>query len=102
MSDLLGSTQAWGLILGVIAPLLISVVQRPSFSSGARAVIAVVSAAVIGLLTVLAAGTFNPEDWLTTAAVVLVASHTAYEGFWRPTGVAPAIEEKTSPEASRY
>lgn len=97
MNDLLNSTHAWGLILGVLSPLLVSVVQQPKFTGPLRAVVALASAVVIGLLTVLAAGDFNPTDWLTTAAVVLVAAHTAYEGFWRPTGIAEEVEYRTSP-----
>lgn len=99
MSEFIGNTQAWGLILGVLAPMLISVVQQPKFTGTVRAVVAVAASAVIGLLTVLAAGDFAVGEWLTTAALVLVASHTAYEGFYKPTGVAKAIEEGTSPGA---
>lgn len=96
MSELLSNTQAWGLILGVLSPLLISVAQQPQWAGGTRAVVAAAAAVVIGLVTVLASGDFAVGDWLTTAALVLVASHTAYEGLWRPTGAADAIEFKTS------
>lgn len=101
MNELLAQPQAWGLILGVIAPLLISVVQQPKFTGATRSVIAVAAAAVIGVLTVLSTGDFDPSNLLTTFAVTLVASHAAYESFYKPTGLADVVEFKTSTAKSR-
>jgi hypothetical protein len=91
-------TASWALILGVLTPLLVSVVQQPKWSQQVRAVVAAVAAIVVGLLTVLANGGFNDASGvLGIVALVLVASNTAYKTLWKPMGVAPMIEAKTSP-----
>lgn len=87
---------AWGLILGVLSPLLISVVQQPQWSSRTRTAVGVAAALVIGVLTVLADGGADLTDWLSTLATVLVASQAAYLGIFRPPGIAYKIENVTA------
>lgn len=88
---------SWGLILGILTPLLVSVVQQPTWSPRTRAMVAAVAAVVVGFLTVLANGGLDSgQTLLGVIALVLVASNTAYKTLWKPTGVAPAIEIKTS------
>lgn len=102
MNDLLNQPQAWGVILGVIAPLLISVVQRPGMTGTVRSVVAIAASLVIGVVTVLSTGDFNPENVLTTFAAVLAASHLAFESFYKPTGLAKVVELKTSRAVEPY
>jgi hypothetical protein len=91
-------TASWALIAGVLTPILVSLVQQPRWSEGLRAIVALAVAVVVGVLTVLANGGFaDASGSLGVIALVLVASNTAYKTFWKPTGVSPAIEAKTSP-----
>lgn len=90
-------TASWALILGVLTPLVVSVVQQPKWPSQLRAVVALVAAVVVGTVTVLANGGFDDTSGvLGIIALVLVASNTAYATLWKPTGIAPLIEAKTS------
>lgn len=93
---LLASMQSWGLILGVLSPILISVVQQPSWSGQVRTLVGVVVSLAIGVLTVLANGGADLKDWLATLALVLVASQATYRGIFKPSGAADAIEKVTS------
>jgi hypothetical protein len=96
----LGDTQSWGLILGVLTPLVVSIIQQPRWSDPVRAIIHVVAAVVVGVVTVLANGQITDQSTiLTTIAVVLVASSAAYGYVWKPLGVAPKIERATSPSS---
>lgn len=91
-------TASWALIAGVLTPILVSLVQQPRWSQSLRAIVALVVAVIVGVLTVLANGGFaDASGSLGIIALVLVASNTAYKTFWKPTGVAPVIEDKTSP-----
>jgi hypothetical protein len=94
----LGDTAAWGLLAGVITPLLTSVVQRPTWSSRKRTVWGVVVSVVIGVLTCLADGTLDHATTvLATVAAVVVVSATTYKALWKPSGVTDSIEVATTP-----
>jgi hypothetical protein len=99
---ILENPQAWGLILGLLTPVLVSVVQQPQLPRWARATIAVVSGFLVGTITCLINGQIGAGDLLTTIALVLVASHTAYESFFKPTGIAPTVEAATSPSVGKH
>lgn len=99
---LLENPQAWGLILGLLTPLLVSLVQQPQLPQWARATVAAVSAVIVGVITCLVNGQIGAGDLLTTIAVVLVASHTAYESFFKPTGISPTVELATSPGVGKH
>lgn len=91
-------TASWALILGILTPLVVSVVQQPKWPEQLRAGVAAVAAVVVGVVTILANGGFSDTSGvLGILALVLVASNTAYKTLWKPLGVAPLIEAKTSP-----
>ena len=94
--------QAWSLILGVITPLVVSIVNRPSIPKVWRTVIAVGVAVVIGIGNLLVQGVVLDTADLTFAkvvvnlALVIGASQAAYVALWHPSKVAPKIEVATS------
>jgi biotin transporter BioY len=94
-------TAAWGLIAGVLAPLLISVVQQPRWSGRTRVAVHVAASVAIGLLTCLANGTLDSDAQtvLSVVALVLVSSSATYGRIFKPSGVSAAIENKTSPSS---
>lgn len=86
----------WTLIVGFILPNVIAVVQRPSFSKRVRTVVTALFCAAGGAGTAYFNGEFNAKDIVTSMLIVGVATITFYQGFWKPSGVSPAIEDKTS------
>lgn len=101
MSDLLNDTASWGLLVGVVLPLLTAVVQQPRWSPTVRRAVAVAAAVVGGVLTCLADGTLaDGGTVLETVAVVLVASQALYATLWQR--AAAAVETATSPGAQRH
>lgn len=96
----LADTASWGLLAGVLTPLLVSVVQQPKWTKRTRTIVAAAVAIVIGLLTCLTNGLLadvpqTPQTLLSTVALVLVASQGAY-GLFKTSGVAAKIENATS------
>jgi peptidoglycan/LPS O-acetylase OafA/YrhL len=95
---LLGDTASWALLAGFLTPLLTSVVQQPTWTSRTRTLVAVVASVIVGVVTLLANGTFSegPQTVLSILALVVVTSATAYKTLYVPSGLAPALENATS------
>lgn len=88
----------WTAIVSFFMPLLISIVQQPTWSPRLRSVVAAVSSGIAGLGTVYftTPALFDTQVTPTVVLTVIMGSIAAYRGFWRTSGVAPAIEEKTT------
>jgi hypothetical protein len=85
----------WTVVVGVLMPLLIAAINRTAWSSGQKSVGALVIciAAAAGELTVK--GQFDVKHLGANALAVFFMTVTTYYGFWKPTGIAPALEQKT-------
>ncbi len=97
MSDL----QMWSLLVGVAAPLLVAVVQQPGWTRPVRAVVGLIIFLLLGLGTAYFEGALTGRSWISSALIIFVAANTAYRNLWKPTRVAPAIEQATSPGQGR-
>lgn len=98
MTDL----QMWELVVGFIsATFVLPIIQQPRWSAKLRAGITFVYCIVVGLGTAYMAGAFKGVDDVKTGIsavlLLLVTSIASYKGFAKPIGVAPAIENATSP-----
>jgi len=87
----------WSLIVGFFMPPVQAVIQQTNWSSQLRAGVNFVACAVAGAGVAFFQGDLNFERWIESALVVLVTTIAVYKGTWKPTGISPAIEEKTSP-----
>jgi hypothetical protein len=85
----------WAFVVGFFLPLAAAAVIRQRWSSPTKGV------AVFGLSVIAAAGTsyyageIQRSDLTTAALIILVTATTLYKVYWQPTGIAPAIEERT-------
>ncbi len=86
----------WTMIVGFVMPPIISVIQQPSFSQPVRAILTAILSVIGGGLTAYFNDQFNTEDVVGSILVTGVAAITFYRGFWKPTGVSPAIENATA------
>lgn len=96
MNDIITDTATWGTLIGLLSPLLVAFVQQPWWSNQYRQIVAVGVSALLGILTVVASGTFDVQNWLLTLVAVIGAAQTSYALVWKPTKVAKVIELKTS------
>lgn len=92
------------LLIGAMLPPIVAVIQQPKWSAGARAIVTVLLCLIAGTATAYFEGTnvlrFGPE-WGAACLRVLVAAQATYVAFWKPTGIAPAIERVTAPAEER-
>lgn len=92
----------WNLIVGFLsATFVLPVIQQPAWSAKTRAVVTFLYSVVVGLGTAYFTGAFARLDdvhaGVTSVLLTLIAAIATYKGFAQPTGVAPAIEQATSP-----
>lgn len=92
----------WNLIVGFIsATFVLPVIQQPTWSAGRRAGVTFAYSVVVGLGVAFFTGAFDQvhdvRAGVTSVLLTLVAAVATYKGFAQPSGVAPAIEEATSP-----
>lgn len=98
MSTILSNTALWGLLLGLLTPLLTAVVQRPTWTRRVRTLVGYAVSTLVGAMTVLASGQMSSGTvTLTTILAVVSAAKVAYVQLWQRTGVTGTIELATSP-----
>lgn len=91
------------LLAGVVAfllPPILAVLMQAGWSSQVKAVVAFVVCAAVAFVIVWVNGLADPADYVRTALVVLTVAQATYQGFWRSSGIAPAIERATSRRAA--
>lgn len=102
----LETSQNWltisSLLVGVLTPAVVAVINHPIWEPQAKRIIAVVAAALLGVLTVIANGLFTDfevttANLVTAVLAVIGASQTAYALLWKPTGAADSIETHVNP-----
>jgi peptidoglycan/LPS O-acetylase OafA/YrhL len=88
----------WSFLIGAVLPFAISFVQQPRWPSGLRATVTVVSCVIVGAgTTYFSEGGIDLDGDLVSAILrVLIAAWGSYLAFWKPTGIAPALEVATS------
>lgn len=96
------STQLASIIItvGALLPLLTSVVERQTWSTRTRTVVGLVISVLAGLVTYVTQFGLdfsNIGTLIASIVGVVLASGAAYKTVWQPSGVAPALEGRTSP-----
>lgn len=96
--------QMWMLVVGFFSPVVISILQQPRWPDSMRATVAFLFSAVVAVVTyMLNGGSFafdNARGLVTSILTVLVTTIATYKGFWKPTGISPAVESNTSPRST--
>jgi hypothetical protein len=86
----------WALAVGFFSPPVISVIQQSRWSAKTQALVAFGFYLVVAAVTAYVAGLFNTGDILRLALLIFLAAGTSYKTLWKPTGVSPAIEARTT------
>lgn len=94
-------TAQWSLIIGTLLPLLIAVLQRPSFKPWMRTAVMAVVCTGGALVNVDLDGSFgSARGVIAQVLLVISAAVLFHEHVWKTLGVTPAIEKATSPSAA--
>ncbi len=82
-------------IAGSVLPVLIAIVTQQHWSPRVKGLVTASLSLLAGLAAAWQQGQFT-HGWQVGAAVVFLTASTAYAAFWKPTGLAPLIEELTT------
>ena len=85
-------------LVGFVLPNVIALLNQARWVARVKALVAFAACAVAAVLTTYVAGSLVPGDLLFSALIVFGAAQVSYQQLWHPTGVAPAIEQATSPD----
>jgi hypothetical protein len=88
----------WSAIVAFFVPLVVAVLNQQKWSAQLKSVVFFVVAVVAAGGTAYFQGDLTGKRWLDSALIVVPAAAAFYHGWWRPNGVAPGIEESTSPK----
>jgi hypothetical protein len=92
----------WGGVVGAILPPMLAIVIQPGWRAEVKGLVALVACCLVALAICWLAGDLTRrEDVATTVLTVFGVAQALYATYWRPSGIAPAIERATSGESSR-
>jgi hypothetical protein len=85
----------WSGLVGAWLPLLIAAVNRYRWTSQTKGAATFLICAVAALGTSHFAGELAGRDYVVNTMIVLSAATISYQTFWKPTHIAPMIEQRT-------
>ena len=85
----------WTAVVGILLPLAIAVINRTAWESPLKAIAAVGVCMLAAAGEVAVKGQFDLKHWSQNALAVFFLTVTTYYGFWKPTGIADAVEKRT-------
>lgn len=91
------SLVAWSGLVGSLLPAVLSFINQPGWSTQLKAGLAFAASLGAAAVTTYLEGGFGGGDYVTAIIATLVAAQATYQGFWKPTGIAPKLESVTSP-----
>ena len=92
-----GTTLTVAGVLSALAPLVVALLNRPSWSAGRKQLVALAVSVGLAVVALAVTGGFTSgQDVATVVLAVVGATQAAYALVWKPTGVAPAVEAATS------
>ncbi|MFD5425201.1 hypothetical protein [Streptomyces sp. NPDC127084] len=92
----LTDAELWAAALGYALPPVIAIVQQPRWSGAIKGLMMLAVAAVVGLGSSYFAGDFAGKSIVTCMLAAALSIGIAYHTLWKPSGIAPGIEQATS------
>lgn len=86
----------WTLLVGAGMPPLVALVNQPRWPSWKRAIVSVVACLVAAGVTLWLGGGLRGASVVRGVLLVLVAALGSYHSWWKPSGIAPALERATA------
>ena len=86
----------WSAIVAFFVPIVLSFLIQSKWSTQVKAVVFFGVSIIAAGGTAYFQGDLTGKRWLDSALIIVAAAAAFYHGFWRPTGVAPTIEQGTN------
>ena len=82
-------------VLSMGMPLIVSTITQASWSRPAKEATVLATSVVVGVLAVIAAGV-DPLDAAIALPLIVAMTRKAYIDYWKPSGLAPWLEQVTT------
>lgn len=100
LPDLSNDLLMWTLLIGALLPVAIAVPNQTQWSRTAKGIVTLLICVLVGAGTAYFNGAFSGRGIISCVLVVAVMALFTYQTFWKPSGIAPAIEGATTPGPS--
>ena len=98
VGDSTSALQSWQLVVAFVLPLLIAVVVKSSYSPAIKSLIMLAASAVATAVTMYLHGELSADaDYVENVLKVAALTIAFYQGVWKPTEVAPKIQNSINP-----
>jgi hypothetical protein len=101
LPDTLEQVQASAAV-GAVVPLVAAICRQDRFSVRVNALILVAVTAVASVVTTAVVTELTVWSLLTGFVVMYTAAVAFHHGLWQPTGVAAAVQTRTSPKRRQF
>lgn len=85
------------LLVGFFLPPALALVMQPGWSDRLRSAVAFVLCLLAGAGVAYFQGDLTGKRLASGGLIVLVTAMATYRNFWKPVGIAPAVEKASSP-----
>ena len=85
----------WTTVVGILLPLVIAVINRTAWGSPLKAIASLGICILVAAGEVAVKGQFDVKHWSQNTLAIFFLTVTTYYGFWKPTGIADAVEKRT-------
>jgi cell division protein FtsL len=92
----MGKVEAAALIVGILMPLLVSVLKQAGLPRQVNLLIALAACAGAGVLTAYATGQLTGQAIIVSVAIIFSAAQVAYQAYWRDSKLVEWIDGKTT------
>jgi len=82
-------------LVGTFLPLLIAVIQKEKWAQWLRVGVALFACLIASVIVAYTKGQLNLHDLATSAFLIFTLTKTTYLSVWKPSGIAPAIQNST-------
>ncbi len=89
---------AWSAIVGMLLPIVIAMISQSGWGTRARSVLtaAISLVAAVGTVYYTNPGGIETGPLVITVATILTLAGSTYRTFWKPTGIAGAVNKATN------
>ena len=83
-------------LVGALMPAAIALVTQRVWAAETKGLVAATLCLAAGALVAFTQDALDPTDLLRSCLIVFTLAQILYQTFWKPSGIAPAIEARTS------
>lgn len=91
-----GALDQWTLVLGFLMPLIVAMVNQSHWPTRFKAIVGLAVCVAAAAVQMGLKGQLDASNLLSASLALAALSITFFKGFWRPTGIAGALESATN------